>query len=386
VTVVTGEKVAEFTKSDDVVVVGYFQPGSAEEKEFAKVAEKFRNDYAFGSVKAPSVVLFKKFDEGFAAFDGKVTEESLTSFIQSESVPLMAEIGPENYMKYFESKLPLAYFFYADDEQRGKFGPLIESAIKEFKGKINAVYIKASQFGQHAESLNLKKEWPGFVVHSMEKDLKYPFEGKEITKEAISKFVGGILSGEIKPSFKSEPIPEKDEGPVKVLVHDNFNKNVFESKKDALVEFYAPWCGACKNLAPIYEKLAAKYAKVKGGDSLIIAKMNAVANDLPESLNFELRAYPTIKFFKAGSKEPVEFDGEHTLKSFVDFLNKQTTKLNNVQLEKAEIEEEEARIQKAKEAREKAQKDAEEAKKKKKQDSKDTSSDDSAATDPREEL
>lgn len=355
---------SEFTKSDDVVLVGYFQPGSAEEKEFAKVAEKFRNDYSFGSIKAPSVVMFKKFDEGFAAFDGKVTEESLSNFIQSESVPLMAEIGPENYMKYFESKLPLAYFFYGDDEQRNKFGPMIESAIKEFKGKINAVYIKASQFGQHADSLNLKKEWPGFVVHSMEKDLKYPFEGKEITKEAINKFVGGVLSGEIKASFKSEPIPEKDEGPVKVIVHDNFDKTVFESKKDVLVEFYAPWCGACKNLAPIYDKLAAKYAKLKGGDSLIVAKMNAVANDLPESLNFELRAYPTIKFFKAGSKEPVEYEGDHSLKAFIDFLNQHSTKLNNVQLEKAEQEEEEARVQKVKEAREKAQKEAEEAKKK----------------------
>lgn len=373
---------SEFTKSDDVVLVGYFQPGSAEEKEFAKVAEKFRNDYSFGSIKAPSVVMFKKFDEGFAAFDGKVSEESLTNFIQSESVPLMAEIGPENYMKYFESKLPLAYFFYGDDEQRNKYGPMIESAVKEFKGKMNAVYIKASQFGQHADSLNLKKEWPGFVVHSMEKDLKFPFEGKEITKEAINKFVGGVLSGEIKPSFKSEPIPEKDEGPVKVIVHDNFDKVVFESKKDVLVEFYAPWCGACKNLAPIYDKLAAKYAKVKGGDSLVVAKMNAVANDLPESLNFELRAYPTIKFFKAGSKEPVEYEGDHSLKAFIDFLNQHSTKLNNVQLEKAEQEEEEARIQKVKEAREKAQKEAEEARKKSKASSEDAESKD----DGKEEL
>ena len=355
----TGDKVAEFTKSDNVVLLGYFQPGSAEEKEFQKVAEKFRNDYSFGSVKAPSVVLFKKFDERFVPFEGKVTEEALTNFVETESVPLMAEIGPENYMKYFESKLPLAYFFYGDDEQRNKYGPLIEEAVKEFKGKINAVYIKAAQFGQHAESLNLEKEWPGFVVHSMEKDLKYPFKEKEITKDAINKFVKGVLDGSIKATFKSEPVPEKQDEPVKVIVHDNFDKTVFQSKKDVLVEFYAPWCGACKNLAPVYDKLAAKYAKVKGGDSLIVAKMNAVANDLPESLNFELRAYPTIKFFKAGSKEAIDYDGDHSLKAFVDFLNKHSTKLNNVQLEKAELEEEEARQQKAKEAREKARKPSE---------------------------
>lgn len=47
---------------------------------------------------------------------------------------------------------------------------------------------------------------------------------------------------------------------VTVLTPDNFDKIVMDPTKDVLVEFYAPWCGHCKSLAPIYEKVAATYA------------------------------------------------------------------------------------------------------------------------------
>jgi protein disulfide-isomerase A1 len=46
-----------------------------------------------------------------------------------------------------------------------------------------------------------------------------------------------------------------------------------------LLEVYAPWCGHCKSLAPIYEKLAKRFAKV---DSVVIAKMDGTENEHPE--------------------------------------------------------------------------------------------------------
>ena len=45
------------------------------------------------------------------------------------------------------------------------------------------------------------------------------------------------------------------------------------------MEFYAPWCGHCKKLAPIYENLAKHF---KDNDNLIVAKMDATANDIPD--------------------------------------------------------------------------------------------------------
>ena len=46
----------------------------------------------------------------------------------------------------------------------------------------------------------------------------------------------------------------------------------------ALVEFYAPWCGHCKSLAPKYDELAKTLSKEK---DIVIAKMDATANDVP---------------------------------------------------------------------------------------------------------
>jgi len=49
-----------------------------------------------------------------------------------------------------------------------------------------------------------------------------------------------------------------------------------DSTKDVLVEYYAPWCGHCKSLAPIYEELA---QSLKSNPNVLIAKMDATANE-----------------------------------------------------------------------------------------------------------
>lgn len=76
-------------------------------------------------------------------------------------------------------------------------------------------------------------------------------------------FLHDFKNGDLEPYIKSEAIPEDNSSPVKVAVAKNFDDIVNNNGVDTLVEFYAPWCGHCKTLAPIYEQVAEKVIVTK---------------------------------------------------------------------------------------------------------------------------
>jgi len=95
-----------------------------------------------------------------------------------------------------------------------------------------------------------------------------------------------------------------------------------DSDKDVLLEAYAPWCGHCKKLDPIYRKLASSLSAYK--DKLTIAKIDATANDVPPE--FAVRGFPTIFFVPANNKQsPMKYEGNREVKDFVQFLKKHAT-------------------------------------------------------------
>jgi protein disulfide-isomerase A1 len=330
VSVLESAEVKNFADSDKVVVIGFFE--STEGKDFdtfSSVAKQLRDDYTFGvstdaavaselGAEVPGVILFKKFDERKNVFDEPLTKTALSSFIKANAIPTMDDIGPQNYQKFVDSGLPLAYLFVTE-EHRAEVGPLVETVAKEFKGKVNFVYIDAQQYGGHASNLNLKVgEWPAFSVQFPKDNQKFPLTGA-ITTEAVREHVAGILSGSIKPSIKSQPVPAT-QGNVVVLVGKNYAE-IVNQKKDVLVEFYAPWCGHCKKLAPIYDELGDFYAD---NDNIIIAKMDATENDLPPGTPFQVAGFPTIKFIKADGSI-IDYNGDRSLAHFKEFISENAT-------------------------------------------------------------
>jgi len=330
VSVLEGDKVDEFSASDKVVVIGFFKDTeSAEYKAFAAVADRLREDFVFGTTsdKAaakkhgasfPDVVLFKTFDEGKADFDEKITEEALTTFIKTNSVPTIDDIGPENYSSYVEAGLPIAYLFISTPEERKTAGAIVEPLAKEYKGKLSFVYIDAVKYGGHGRNLNLKESWPAFVIQDAKAGLKFVFDqDKEITTKDLTAFLTDFVADKVEPSLKSEAVPETNDADVKVVVGKNYEEIVLDTEKDVLLEFYAPWCGHCKKLAPIYEELGALVKDIKG---ITIAKMDATENDIPPKSGFQIEGFPTIKLFKAGSNEIVEYNGDRSLEDLAQFL------------------------------------------------------------------
>jgi len=134
-----------------------------------------------------------------------------------------------------------------------------------------------------------------------------------LTVDIIGEFVESVKTGKIAPVLKSEE-PVENDGPLTVLVGKNFDQIVMDPTKDVLVKFYAPWCGHCKKLAPIWDQLAAEYANV---NDLLIAKFDATANEVE---GLEVRGYPTLKFYSKENKAGVDFNGERDLESLKNWL------------------------------------------------------------------
>jgi protein disulfide-isomerase A6 len=96
----------------------------------------------------------------------------------------------------------------------------------------------------------------------------------------------------------------------------------------ALVEFFAPWCGHCKKLAPTFEELASAYAGKK--QSVIIAKVDADANrELGQ--RFGVQGFPTLMWFKANDvSKPETYSGPRDLNGMKNYIQEMSGAVGQV--------------------------------------------------------
>lgn len=327
---VTSENHDDFKGLENVVVLAYYPSGSAP-KAFHSIADKLRESYLFGhstdkslapsSLSSNGIVLYKRFDEGTVVFTGNPEDEdALTAFIAENALPLVDEVSPENFATYAETGLPLGYIFIQPDDS--KLQQIVESVkpiAKEYKNKVNFVWIDADKFAEHGKSLSVSQDnLPAFVIQDLGNKGKKYVSPSSVSPQSVKDFVGKFVAGSLQPTLKSAAIPATQDESVYTLVTDEFDKVVMDDEKDVFIEFYAPWCGHCQRLAPIWETLAEHFEEFS--ETLTIAKMDATENDLPLSAPFEIAGFPTLKFKRAGTKDFIDYNGDRSLESLIEFV------------------------------------------------------------------
>ena len=102
------------------------------------------------------------------------------------------------------------------------------------------------------------------------------------------------------------------------LTADNWQSEVIDSGKSALIKFYAPWCGHCKKLKPDWDKLADEYAT---SDKVLIADADCTAGGKPLCDKYGVRGFPTLKVFAAGDEEGEDYKGGRDLPALQKFAS-----------------------------------------------------------------
>ncbi|KAL3014494.1 hypothetical protein AAZX31_06G109700 [Glycine max] len=264
-------------------------------------AEKLRADYDLGhtmnakhlprgesSVTGPIVRLFNPFDEFFVDFQLDFHVEALGNFVEESS----AESFKSKYRETAEQYRQQGLSFLVRD-------------VKSTKGSFQYFGVKEDQVPLITVTRNDGKK---FLKPNLEPD-------------HMSTWLKAYKEGNIAPYFKSEPIPEANNEPVKVVVGDSLQDIVFNSGKNVLLEFSSPWCGYCIELAPILEEVAVSY---QSDADVTIAKLDGVANDIPRE-TFEVRGYPTV-YFRSASGKISQYDGNRTKEDIIEFIEKNQDK------------------------------------------------------------
>jgi len=338
----TVEEFNKFLEHQDVSIIGFFPSKSGSNyQNFLNTADQLREEFRFGLIHDSNLINQLKYGEGISLFKpwedkksvmytGPDTTSALTDWLYSNSLPLVGEFNKETSPRYSKKGLPVLKAFF--DVDFGSTGNLkrtnyyinrIKKAISDnsVHDKLLFSVAKKSSYKDEMEKFGLSYDDEiSVAIDDSKNSLKYKFK-KEFNVDNLKEFIDDFVAGKIKPYIKSSPVPENNNEPVKVVVGETFNDIVMDPSKDVLLEMYAPWCGHCKKLEPIYKELAESLSDVP---TITIAKMDATSNDSPNG-KYQAKGYPTILFAPANDKQnPISFSGERTVKGFTDFLKEKS--------------------------------------------------------------
>lgn len=148
------------------------------------------------------------------------------------------------------------------------------------------------------------------------KDHRCQVKPQDLTVEDVTKFITMIAEESYDPIQKSQPIPEENDEPLKVIVGKNYKDVVEDESKHVFVLNYAPWDMFSKKYLKLFKELA---EQVQHPD-LIIGKYDGTQNQIAQMDNM---GYPSLNLFTKDNKKPgILYKGGRDLDELKAFLFK----------------------------------------------------------------
>ena len=328
-----------FLASDEIGVVGFFEEADSPlATAFHAVSKKLKEKVKFAHTTTKSLlekeghkntivlyrpkVLQNKFEPNTAKLEDGDTIIDVQEFITKNYFGIAGVRTRDNAVEF---KNPLVVAYYAVDYVKNPKGTnywrnRIIKVAKDFPSLNFAISSKDDfQHELNDFGIDFVKGDKPVVLAKNAKNQKFAMK-EEFTVDAFEAFLKDLESGALEPYLKSEPIPDDNTGNVKVAVARNFDEVVTNNDKDTLIEFYAPWCGHCKQLAPVFDELGEKLVD----EDVEIVKFDATANDVPAP--YEVAGFPTLFWAPKDSKNsPVKYEGGRALDDFIKYIAKHAT-------------------------------------------------------------
>eukprot|EP01123_Difflugia_compressa_P014081 TRINITY_DN699_c0_g1_i4.p1 TRINITY_DN699_c0_g1~~TRINITY_DN699_c0_g1_i4.p1 ORF type:complete len:524 (+),score=109.37 TRINITY_DN699_c0_g1_i4:67-1638(+) len=318
-----------FTNEHNVHVIGYFptQDNNPSLEAFKTAAKHYQGEIAFGIIKDASLAkTFKLKTENEIAiikpgerpivsttlFDER---DQMVTWIEANRKPLWGMLTFQNIYSVWQGvKTTFVVFLKNLEEHHSKTILSIFKTLSKQYGPshdVAFVIVDAGIYKEFAQGVGLSdSDLPTFAIfHPMNrKEYFFPKEKQQISLNSAKRWLDSFLTGKLEE--EEENLSEGEEfygsgSSVTNVDSDSFQEIVLDETKDVVVEFYAPWCSHCIQLASHYKIVAQQFRLF----NILLTAFDTQDNKLPSSVN--ITKLPTLLFYPSNDKQnPVLFSEE----------------------------------------------------------------------------
>lgn len=329
----TVEEAKTFVKENPLAAIYMGETGSTSFTNFTLASLTF-DDIAFAYSKNEEVrefigavpyenvtALYKPFDDLKNLFYGPHQESFVLKFFEDNRFPTVMKFDQKVAEKIFGKELETLFVVAEEANSKEAVATLKDAAIG-LKGKLEMAYaFIEEEIGQELASLLKleRKDLPAARIIRFEGEDIRRYSPKQVginTKNLLD-FYTDYRTGNSILALKSEPVPQKNEGPVFRVVGETFKEVVLDSEESVLLLLEASWCSTCGKVA---ETLANISKSLPESVKVKMAVMDGMANEVEGLI---LGEFPILRLFVKGSKKnPVEFKGSYQESEIADFIDR----------------------------------------------------------------